>query len=370
MICPKCSKEIDDAFRFCPHCGRETSPKKKIQHRTKGTGSVYKAANGTWVAQVDAGYANGRRRYRRKYGIPTKKEAVMALEQLRSGSYLADRSKKVSAIWEAMSQKWLDSVSANKEAAYRRAYERLQPLHGADITNLIAQDWQMYVDQIPGAYYPKRDAKIVASKIYQYAIAQGWLQANMAEHIELPSLAAPKKDAFSTSELQLLWNDWRSGYTWTAYILIMCYTGMRPGEIMKIRIQDIHLDERYMVGGIKSKAGIDRCIAFPTFLVPVVRWAIEHQKNGKLLAINEENFYKAYDAALDHAGIIRTKDHPMTPHCCRHTFVTMGTNSGIQLAVLQKMAGHADVKVTAGYNHTHDPELIAAAEKLWAPADS
>lgn len=368
MICVKCGAEIAASFKFCPSCGRKDPSKEKAKppRRGNGLGSVYRDTNGKWIAQAVVGRENGHYKYRRKKGFETKKAAIAAIAELTS-PVLSSRSKKVCDIWAEMSPKWIDSLSKDKQSAYQRAYDRMEYLHQADIGNLIAQDWQKQIDQIPGSYYPKRDAKIVVSKLYQYAIAQGWLQANMAEHITLPKQAKPKKDAFSTEELDSLWKSWKSGYEWTAYILIMCYTGMRPGELLRIRTKDIHLQERYMVGGIKSEAGIDRCIAFPSFVVPLVAWAMDHAQNGKLLAINEDNFYKQYDAALDHAGIVRTQEHPMTPHCCRHTFVTMGTDCGIQLAILQKMAGHSDVSVTAGYNHTHDPQLIAAVENLYRP---
>ena len=43
-------------------------------------------------------------------------------------------------------------------------------------------------------------------------------------------------------------------------VLILCYTGMRPTELMTLKHSNVHLDERYMLGGIKTKAGKDRVI--------------------------------------------------------------------------------------------------------------
>lgn len=371
MNCTKCKRELPDGAKFCPWCGQR-DPQKERRGNTKkrgnGTGSVWlNPKTKTWTAQVSVGYYNGRRVRRTKKGLRTKKEALEALPVLSAGR-LASRDMKVSSIWEAMSPKWLDGLSDGKRDHYNRAYKRLSALWGADITRLITQDWQNEIDKIPGKYDPKKDAKIVASKIYQYAIAQGWISVNMAQFVELPGQTPSKKDAFTTAELDALWKAWMSGYCWIAYILIMCYTGMRPGELRKVLISDIHLNEGYMVGGIKSEAGKRRCISFPAFLQAPLEWAIANGKNGKLLSINEQNFYEEYSAALDKAGILRTEQRKMTPHCCRHTFVTMGTNSGIPLAVLQKMAGHSDPSVTAGYNHTHDPELIRAAQSLYRPS--
>lgn len=371
MNCTKCGKALPEEARFCPWCGLKdpaTQRTRNPKRRGNGTGSVWrKASTGRWTAQVTIGTYNGKRRYRTKSGFRTKKEALDYLPTLQSGRSAQARDMRVSAIWEAMSPRWLDSLSPGKAGHYEKAYQRLSPLWGAQIGNLIAQDWQEIIDKIPGKYDPKKDARIVVSKLYQYAMAQGWVTVNMAEHILLPGQNKTRKDAFTRQELDALWRSWQSGHSWTAYIIIMCYTGMRPGELRTVRLEHVHLEDGYLVGGIKTEAGRNRCISFPAFLKPVLQWAVEHGKNGKLLAINEQRFYEEYDNALMQAGIRRTPERPMTPHCCRHTFVTMGTDSGIPLAVLQKMAGHSDVSVTAGYNHTHDPELIQAAQRLYCP---
>ena len=368
--CVKCAGALPVGAKFCPFCGLKNPTKERkrtYKGRGNGQGTAFKNGRGTWTAQATVGWYQGRRIRRTKSGFKTKKEALEYIPQLSGTHVTTDRDTTVSAIWAAMAPSWLDGLSENKANHYKRAYERLRPLWGAQITALIANDWQQIIDTLPGAYDPKKDAKIVVSKIYQYAIAQGWTTVNMAEHIRLPGQKEPTKDAFTREELRRLWAAWEAGTSWVAYVLIMCYTGMRPGELRSVRLEDVHLEDLYMVGGIKSAAGKRRMIGFPSWLAPVVSWAVEHGSRGKLLAISEENFYKKYNETLDAAGIVRTESHPMTPHCCRHTFVTEGTSAGIPLAMLQKMAGHSDPSVTAGYNHSHDPELLEQWQRLYRP---
>lgn len=370
MLCTKCGKDVPEGALFCPWCGLK-DPDKPRPHNPKrrgnGTGSVWKnTSTGKWTAQVTLGYDDQKRRYRTKTGFRTKKDALDALPGL-AGLRCEARDMSVAAIWAAMSPKWLDSLSPGKADHYKRAYNRLKALWRADIRSLITEDWQKEIDALPGRYDPKKEAKVVVSKIYQHAMAQGWITVNMAEYIKLPGQNESKKDSFTADELKALWKDWESGYTWTAYILIMCYVGLRPGELRKIKLEDIHLDEHYMVGGIKTEAGKRRCLAFPAFLRPVLEQAVERATRGKLLAINEQNFYEQYDKALAHAGIVRTDQRKMAPHCCRHTFISLASDSGISIATVQKMAGHSDISVTAGYYHSHDPELIQAAQRIKRP---
>lgn len=374
MICVKCDREVPDGARWCCWCGLKDPFTPRVQNRKtrgNGQGTVFKdSRSGKWVAKVCIGSYDGKMHFRSKYGIRTKTEALGWLEKLKETNYTNERDMTVQAIYAAMSPRWYASISAGKEGHYQKAWERLKPLWNADIRNLIAEDWQQIIDQIPGKFDPKKDAKTVASKIYQYAIAQGWITVNMTEYVTLPGQDTPNKDAFTHEELARLWSGWEDRQDFTGYILIMCYTGMRPGELRKTMIENIFVEECYMVEGIKSAAGIRRCVAFPAFLQPVLRWAIERGKNGKLLAINEENFYKRYDEALEAAEIVRTEQRRMTPHCCRHTFVTEATNAEIPLAIVQKMAGHADISTTTGYNHSHDPELIRAAQRLYNPSEN
>lgn len=369
--CTKCGRGVPQAARFCPWCGRKDPERHRIRNpkrRGNGTGSVWRdGSTGKWTAQITLGYEEGNRRTRTKTGFRTKKEALEALPGL-SGLRTDVRDMTVAAIWAAMSPKWLDSLSPGKADHYQRAYKRLSALWRADIRHLITEDWQTVIDALPGRYDPKKEAKIVVSKLYQYAMAQGWVTVNMADYIRLPGQNESKKDRFTAEELAALWADWEGGYTWAAYVLIMCYVGLRPGELRQIRLEDIHLDELYMVGGIKTEAGKRRCMAFPAFLQPVLEQAMERGSRGKLLAINEQRFYDEYDAALAHAGIVRTEQRKMAPHCCRHTFVSLASDSGIPIATVQKMAGHTDISVTAGYYHSHDPELIQAAQRIQRPA--
>lgn len=306
---------------------------------------------------------------RKKKGFATKKEALAALDELKKIGVRDPRDYTVSGIWEALWPAWSRDLSESKQDHYERAYKRLKPLWRADIRNLIAADWQEVIDEFPGNYDPKKDGRTVCSKIYKYALAQNWVHVNMAEHITLPHQGESTKDRFTNEEIAAFWWLWDGLDPFVGYILIMIYTGMRPGELRTVAQENVHLDEGYMVGGIKSAAGRGRCIAFPEFLRPVISWAMSvSTKPDRLMAMTESKFYEGYDATLEKAGIKRTEKRKMTPHCCRHTYMSLAVDAGIPLTTVQKMAGHSDVKVTAQYTHAHDPELIRQTQRFSRPA--
>lgn len=56
------------------------------------------------------------------------------------------------------------------------------------------------------------------------------------------------------------------------------------------------------------------------------------------------------------------------PHDLRRTFISNFLDSGGDLPLAQRQAGHSDVSTTARYDHREDLKLQEAVEKLWLPS--
>ena len=63
-------------------------------------------------------------------------------------------------------------------------------------------------------------------------------------------------------------------------VLVMIYTGMRPGEFTTIKKDNVYLEERYMIGGIKTAAGKDRIIPIHEGIVPFVAQMMQCSGNA------------------------------------------------------------------------------------------
>ena len=191
--------------------------------------------------------------------------------------------------------------------------------------------------------------------MYKYALRHEYICKNYAELIILPQKPKSTRDGFTTEEIERLWADYNSGNEFTGYILIMIYTGMRPGELQSLQKNNIFLEKNYMIGGIKPAAGIDREIAIPKKTKHIV--SLFHSvSEAELVPLVKEVFYKNFFETLERARILR-----LTPHCCRHTFPTLAASAGIQPGIIMEMMGHEDYDTTIHYTHTPVQDKINAA---------
>ncbi len=54
----------------------------------------------------------------------------------------------------------------------------------------------------------------------------------------------------------------------------------------------------------------------------------------------------------------------LTPHSCRHTYVSQLQALGVDMETIQSMVGHADIEMTPHYLHAQEEVRQAAAEKF------
>lgn len=363
QMCKKCGQEMPDEAIYCMMCGKKlTIPKKAVKQRGNGQGTVYKAPNGKYVAEVTLYFyldSNGKRHRKKKTKyFDKKKDAVAALpEMLRSGAAIKPTS--LSELHEVfLHSKKYDALSDSQKNKLRYAWDKLRKLHLRDITTLTIDDMQKAIDEQATTFYPAKDMKTVLSHCYTLAIQRELVQYNKTQYLELPALKKTKRDAFHADEIEKIWQAWNSGRTFAGYILIMIYAGLRYGEISTIKKDNIFLDEQYAIGGIKTEAGIDREIAFADKIMPIVKF-FYHEDSKLLMDIPQQKFYDSYHSMTSELCI---RDLP--PHCCRHTYFSRLAAENVHEAVITEAGGHKDLSVTMQYIHIPLSEKLSAVNKI------
>lgn len=361
MICRKCKKEIEEGSKFCNHCGTKQEYERSAKKRGNGEGTVYKDGKGGWIANYTVGWdvVDGKlsRKRRKKCGFATKKEALDYLPQLRQDVLEQDPNVKFKDLYK----KWMDihseKVSESTINCYKAAYKYFSPLYYVEIVKIRTEHLQKCVDECPYGTRTKENMKALGTCLWRYAMQNDIVDRNYAEYVYIRKEEKGEKVAFSSDQLRLIW-DKVEDHPNLKYVLLMCYTGMRLGELLGAKTENYNCDGRYFITGIKTEAGKDRVITISPRILPFFndfgKGEYLFTPDGKSMSAKKFRT-EIYYPALQSIGIDKMKDdgsHVYTPHCCRHTFATLMKNVDAPATDKQKLIGHSKFEMTAHYTHT------------------
>ena len=360
MNCRKCKAEIPAESIFCMICGEkqntEPSPRKK-RTRGNGMGSAYKRGK-HWEAQ----YTRGTRvnpksgkiiaNRKRKGGFSTKKEALEYMPILAAKTTVKKETATLAKLWDNYSENAMLKLSKSKQTAYKIAYNKIRNYYAVDIVNapvneLTIDVLQNMVKTVAPTYYPSRDIKNLLSHLYKRAVAQQDVTVSLASFIELPEHEEEITNPFNESDLIKLWEDYGQGSKFTAYILLMIYSGMMPGELFAAEKSMINWERQYILGcGLKTKKRRETPIVIADFIIPVLEEICVNAKTEKLLDIDENKFYDKFHETLGRCDIEDRK-----PYACRHTTATALSLGNIAPSIIQEVMRHTKFDTTKRYIH-------------------
>jgi integrase/recombinase XerD len=144
-----------------------------------------------------------------------------------------------------------------------------------------------------------------------------------------------------------------------ALILLLLRTGMRIGEALGLRLNDLDIRDRkiHLFEGEKNSMGRVVYLSDDA-LFAVKLWLRRRDKNKEFVFYGQGNRGLCYSAArsrfvnyLKKAGL---EQKGYTVHCLRHTFASELLNAGMRLECLQQLLGHEDIEVTRRYARLTD----------------
>lgn len=344
MICRKCKATIPDESVYCNLCGvKQAAPPPHPKKRGNGQGTVCKLPNGKYQAIVTLGYVTDEsgklHRKKRTKVFEKKKDAIAALPTLKN----AVRPEDVPLFTlynQYIETDEFKNLSKSLRIRYAKAWKRWKSIEYAGIASLTVSDLEKQIKKEAISYYTAFDMTTLMNHLYRIAIKQEITTVNKVSSVDLPYDAPkPKRQVWTDEEIAVFWKALPEK-PFIAYILIMCYAGLRLGELMTMRIGNVHLDENYMIGGIKSDAGIDRQIPINSRIKPLVAELCLKNKTF-LLELTHRAFLLRYWKLIDSLDVRR-----LPPHTCRHYFFSKLTAAGIQGGIIAEVGGHASYMTT------------------------
>ena len=367
-----------------------------MSRRGKGEGGVYRrAADGRWVAVLDLGWIDGKRRRRVVYGT-TRAEVVDKLrklsEQRRRGVNLAAPAQTVGAWLD----EWLSQVKAHDGtrpstfARYRQVCNtHLKPGLGRKrLDRLTPLDVREFLASRRGVVAPGTVAKIHA--VLRAALGDAermdLVARNVAKSVRAPSVPTGERRILTPDEARRFLAT-VAGDRFEGVFVLALALGLRRGEVLGLRWVDFDAELATLrVEQAIQRAGGQLVVVEPKTprsrrLLPVPRLAaaaLERQRvrqaRERLKAgaewhdlglifttsigtpIEPRNLNRQFGELRQKAGLETLRLHDL-----RHACATFLLASGVEPRTVMEILGHSTYRLTMDlYGHAL-PERMAAA---------
>lgn len=149
-------------------------------------------------------------------------------------------------------------------------------------------------------------------------------------------------------------------------ILFGAYTGMRQGEILRLRVMDIDLiTNKINVGGVPTqttKASNWRTIPIHERIQSIVLGRHSQSTSGAVRIFGDEwrdkdQLIRAFRKVV---RLLNKEEEGYTFHTLRHSYATWLAGSGAPLRTIMALCGHKRVETTLRYAKTFDEALEEA----------
>jgi integrase len=266
--------------------------------------------------------------------------------------------------WNVFASSALLEISKSRQGSYKTAWKKMADIAGMKTNELTIGTLQAVVKKEAPTYYPAKDMKTVLTALFEMAVAEHNAWANLGNFIVLPKLDEKVPEPFTQEELYTIWEAYGNGETFCGYLLLMIYTGMMPGELLKLRPEMISWDTNEIIGdGLKNDIRKKQPIVFPEIIVPVMEDLLTRTspKTGRVVPIGKDKFYKLYHATTEKIGI-----RDLKPYSCRHTTATALALGDTVLApsVIQAVMRHSKFSTTQRYIHPDSTSKVAAVNTM------
>lgn len=294
--------------------------------------------------------------------VQERSEAMIALAQYNNDPYDLDSNKITFAeIYQKWSEEKFPKISESNIRGYKTSFNKCAQLHSMKFKQIRKMHMQRVINENDHLSYQVRmKLKTLFSQLYQFGLENDIVEKDYSKFVEAGEQTTKIVRApFTDEEIETLWRNLDMTYVDT--ILIMIYSGMRVGELLSIESANVNIDRQILIGGIKTKASINRTIPIHDKIVKLINLDNEYlvtSPTGKKMSYNNY-IQRQFTPIMKKLGM----NH--LPHDCRHTTATKLDNAGVDRTIVKLILGHASNDVTERvYTHKTPEQLLSAINKI------
>lgn len=283
-----------------------------------------------------------------------KSDAIRALSDIQAAGDVMD-----SPLFHEVYKMWKKEYEMKKPMPryYIAAYNHMTLLHYRKIKDIRTADIEYVINETDMARTVRHTSSVVLHGIYGYAMRHEFVQKDYSQlaNYNLDMKARIDRKLFTSEEIHALW---KSKGFYNRCILVLLYTGMRISELADIRRENVHLEDRYMMGGLKTDAGRNRIIPIHEKIVPLIKKQLKISRDSDHVFVSENGTRISQQNLIVH---MKRSGMEHTPHDTRHTFSSQAYVCGMDENILKRILGHALNGVTQQvYIHLPVEELVKA----------
>lgn len=353
-----------------------------------GFGSVYKLSGNRrkpYVAQKTNGYdANNKRQYTIIGYYETKEEGLIALAEYNKNPYSLQPKMTFAEVYDKWSERKFENISRSNINGYKASYKICDKIKDLKMTDVKLSHLQGVVDNSGKNYPTLKKLKIMLNQIFDYAVQHDIISRDNHKVEFLDIGKATKSDKhyrFTDDEIKVLfkWAE-KPDNIYIRLILMLIYSGVRPGELFNVKRDRVNLKERsFWIDRGKNDNAVRKVPIHDKVFSFFEQWYnkgneyLITQLNGKNFRFdtNHGQYVDTYwKPILEEMGIYtyindkgESKEH--APDDTRHTFTTMWHEKHLDEAMRRKIQGHSGKGIGEQvYSHMEFETLKTELNKL------
>ncbi len=374
-----------------------------MTRRGNSEGSIYqRSSDGRWLGVATVGLDPAGRPIRRTVSAKTRAEVVRKLKKLSreidDGLVTAERAPTLEVLFE----RWFVDVMAREVVRstidnYRSIVKfHILPTHGRKKVDelTVAEVDRLLAAKIAAGLSPSTVHRIraVLSQCLDQGIRWGVTPRNVARLSRSPKLVRAEGRTLSPEQARALLASLK-GHRNEALYTLMLSTGLRRGEALGLRWEDVDLERGVarVKRSLKREGGhivtadtktlkSRRAVNLPEPVVELLARHRDQQEKERVdlgeawretgfvftssigTPIDPRNLYRDFQKVCENAELSHWH-----PHELRHSAASLMLASGVKLQVVSQVLGHSSIRMTADvYGHILDPDREQAAKAMTA----
>jgi integrase len=290
---------------------------------------------------------------------PTRQAALQALSDYNANPYDLQADKiTFTEVYEKWSEKKFTEISQSNINGYRAAYKACTAIYDMKFADIKLIHLQGVVDNSGKNHQSLKKLKILFNQLFDYAVMHEITtrDKHIVEHLDIGKAEKSTKHyRFTDAEVEALWR-WSDGNEYVQLILMLIYSGVRPGELFAVKRSSVDLESKYFTIEKGKNTNAARKVPIHDRIYPFFEFWMN--KGTEYLVTNVSG--GVFNFSTNHSSYVDTYFTPVLrdigilqytnengeiaehlPDDTRHTFTTMWREKKLDEAMRRKIQGHS-----------------------------